>query len=137
MLRKVLLAYGDSAGAEEALSLAIELVRCLQADMHIVVAVKPAQNPEAPDVGADRRYAWQRLRSAEGHTSRAGLVVQLNVVEGDPAAQIIEHARRIAADIIVLGHAHHGRLEPMSGGSVAARVLEQAPCAVLMPSVRP
>jgi nucleotide-binding universal stress UspA family protein len=57
-------------------------------------------------------------------------------VEGEPAAQIIEHARRVSADIIVLGHAHHGRLDQVTGGSVAGRVLEHAPCAVLMPPVR-
>jgi nucleotide-binding universal stress UspA family protein len=135
MLRTVLLAYDGSEEAEEALSLAIELVRCLQADMHVVAVVDPDRGAPGVEVEADRRYAWQRLRDAENLTARAGLTVRLDVVEGEPAAQIVEQARRVTADIIVLGHARHGRLDRLTGGSVVGLVLDQAPCAVLMPPV--
>lgn len=136
MLRTVLLAYDGSEESEEALSLAIELVRCLQADLHIASVVDVTQARSSVDVEASHRYAWQRLRDAEELTARSGLTVRLEVLKGEPAAQLIEHARGVAADIIVLGHARHGRVDQLTGGSVAAVVLERAPCAVLMPPVR-
>ena len=136
MLRTVLLAYDGSNESEEALSLAIELVRCLQADLHIVFVVDVNEARSSVDVEATRRYAWQRLRDAEDLTTRSGLTVRLEVLQGEPAARIIEHARGVTADIIVLGHAHHGRIDQLTGGSVAALVLGRAPCAVLMPPVR-
>lgn len=136
MLRTVLLAYDGAEDAEEALALSIELVRCLQADMHIVAVVDPARETSGADIEADRRYAWQRLRDAEELTARAGLNARLEVLEGDPAARIVEHAHRVAADILVLGHGRHGRLDQLTGGSVGALVLEQAACAVLVPPVR-
>lgn len=136
MLRTVLLAYDGAEEAEEALSLSIELVRCLQADMHIVAVVGGGREPSGADIEADRRHAWQRLRDAEELTARAGLKVRLDVLDGEPAARIVEHARRVAADIIVLGHGRHGRLDRLTGGSVGGLVLEQATCAVLFPPVR-
>ena len=136
MLRTVLLAYDGSDESEEALSLAIELVRCLQADMHIVTVVDVTRALSSEDVEAGRRYAWQRLRDAEVLTARSGLTVRLDVVKGEPAVQILERARELTADIIVLGHASHGRIDRLTGGSVAGPVLERAPCAVLMSPVR-
>lgn len=136
MLRTLLLAYDGSDYAEDALSLAIELGRCLRADMHLIAVIDPHQATSGVDVAANHRYAWQRLRDAEDLVVRAGLTARLEVVEGEPAARIIEHARRVRADIIVLGHAYHGRLDQLTGASVAGRVLEHAPCAVLMPPVR-
>lgn len=135
MLRTVLLAYDGAEEAEEALALSVELVRCLQADMHIVAVVDPAREPSGVDLEADRRHAWQRLRDAEELTARAGLDVRLDVLDGEPAARIVEHARRVAADIIVLGHARRGRLDSLTGRSVGGLVLEQATCAVLFPPV--
>lgn len=136
MLRTVLVAYDGSASAEDALSLAIELVRCLQADMHIVTVISTVREQSAADVAAVRRYAWQRLREAEDLAARFGLSVRLDVVEGEPAAELIQHARRLTADVIVVGHGHHGALDQLTGASVATRLLQHAPCAVLTPRVR-
>ena len=97
MFRTVLLAYDGSAVAEEALTLSIDLVRSLQADMHIVAVVDLGRTSTDADVEADRRFAWQRLRDAEDLTLRAGLTVRLEVAEGDAAVQIVEQARRVVA----------------------------------------
>lgn len=131
MFRTILLAYDGTAVADEALTLSIDLVRSLQADMHIVSVVDDGST-SATDGEGDRRFAWQRLRNAEELAWRAGLTVRLEVLDGDAAVQIVEHARRVVADIIVLGHTRAKHPALPRGGSVAEFVRTHAPCAVLM-----
>lgn len=54
------------------------------------------------------------------------------VVFGDPAREIVDRAREIQADLVVMGT--HGRtgLKRLLLGSVAEKVLRLAPCPVLM-----
>lgn len=58
--------------------------------------------------------------------------VQAVVREGDPATVIVEDAQAQGADVLMLGHHRHGLLERLLTGSVARRVLEHAPCPVLV-----
>ena len=61
--------------------------------------------------------------------------VRTALVEGDPAAGILRYARDHGVDLLVLGT--HGRtgLRRLVLGSVAERVVRQAPCPVMV--VRP
>jgi nucleotide-binding universal stress UspA family protein len=63
---------------------------------------------------------------------RVGGPVKTAVVAGDPASEIIRFARAEAADLVVVGT--HGRtgLKRLVIGSVAERVVREAPCPVLV-----
>jgi nucleotide-binding universal stress UspA family protein len=69
------------------------------------------------------------------------LEAEYHVVLGDPALAILQEARRIGCDLLVIGtHGRSGWERLM--GSVAEEVLRRAPCPVLTakvpaPSVRP
>lgn len=65
----------------------------------------------------------------------ATTAVRMALVEGDPAAEILRYARDHGVDLLVLGT--HGRtgLRRLVLGSVAERVVRQAPCPVMV--VRP
>jgi len=61
-------------------------------------------------------------------------------LEGDPATAIVRYARDAAMDLVVMGT--HGRtgLDRLLLGSVAEKVLRDAPCSVLvvkLPRARP
>jgi nucleotide-binding universal stress UspA family protein len=58
--------------------------------------------------------------------------VQIGVAIGDPSGEIIDYAKEIAADLIVIPS--HGRsgLSRFLLGSVAERVIRFAPCPVLV-----
>jgi universal stress protein A len=60
-----------------------------------------------------------------------GFVVETDVITGSPARAIVEHATAGEFDLIVMGT--HGRtgLSHALMGSVAERVVQKAPCAVL------
>jgi nucleotide-binding universal stress UspA family protein len=53
------------------------------------------------------------------------------VDEGNPARRILEHARTLPADLIVMGTHGQGGFERLVLGSVAERVLRKATCPVL------
>lgn len=73
------------------------------------------------------------IRSLEAFAAdgQSRVPVEVEIAEGQPAAVIVERARDIAAELIVLGT--HGRsgFERWVLGSVAERVLRQARCPVL------
>ncbi len=71
--------------------------------------------------------AWREVAAA-----RAGSPVRSSVRIGAPAEEILRFAREDAMDLVVLGT--HGRtgLKHLVLGSVAERVVRQAPCPVLV-----
>jgi len=62
----------------------------------------------------------------------AGIPATAKVREGETAAEILDEAREIGADLIVLGSRGVGGWSQLLLGSVARRVLVHAPCSVLI-----
>jgi nucleotide-binding universal stress UspA family protein len=58
--------------------------------------------------------------------------VTCEVRAGEPATEIIASAKDHATDMIVVGHRGRGRLIQMVLGSVARKVVDSAPCPVLI-----
>jgi nucleotide-binding universal stress UspA family protein len=79
---------------------------------------------EAQQVEAD-------LREWVAPATTAGLTVDTIVTEGSPATRILDLARALPADLVVTGT--HGRsgVARLILGSVAERVLREAPCPVM------
>jgi nucleotide-binding universal stress UspA family protein len=71
--------------------------------------------------------AEREIRSA-----RADLVIEPILVRGRAGSAIVEEARSMPADLIVVGHRGHGRWESMLLGSVSSEVVDHAPCPVLV-----
>jgi nucleotide-binding universal stress UspA family protein len=66
-------------------------------------------------------------------TARASLAdVVLVAREGDPAEELLEVARAASADLVIVGRRGKDFVARTLLGSVAARVVEQAPCDVLV-----
>jgi nucleotide-binding universal stress UspA family protein len=63
---------------------------------------------------------------------RADLVIEPILVRGRAASAIVDEARSMPADLIVVGHRGHGRWESMLLGSVSSEVVDHAPCPVLV-----
>lgn len=71
--------------------------------------------------------AEREIRSA-----RSDLVIEPILVRGRAASAIVDEARSMPADLIVVGHRGHGRWESMLLGSVSSEVVDHAPCPVLV-----
>lgn len=84
--------------------------------------------------------AHQQLRTAIEHVlaatkcalSAPGREVEIVVKVGRPASAIVDEARAMSADLLVLGSHGRGALAATVLGSVAAEVVDDAPCPVLV-----
>jgi nucleotide-binding universal stress UspA family protein len=87
-----------------------------------------------PEVGgsprADREYWQHQLEQIRPVDAR--IPVHHVFLEGDPATAIVRYAADAGTDLIVMGT--HGRtgLERLLMGSVAEKVMREAPCSVLV-----
>jgi nucleotide-binding universal stress UspA family protein len=62
--------------------------------------------------------------------SRAGIVANHSVIEGDPREVLLAEAARVDADAIFVGARGHGRMEQLLLGSVSSHVVTHAHCTV-------
>jgi nucleotide-binding universal stress UspA family protein len=86
-----------------------------------------------------RQVAHDRLAETLVHLGVAG---EIEVTEGPPSDAIVEVAGRTHADLVVIGTHSHSGIDRLLLGSVALRVVREAPCSVLvarplMPPRRP
>ena len=88
---------------------------------------------ELEDIRTELREHGQRyvdVLRKEGR--RSGLSVHGEVLNGDPFEEIVAHAREHEADLIVMGHVGRRPRNKVLLGSVAERVVEFAPCPVMV-----
>jgi len=143
MLPKVILVPVDfSPNAEQALDYACELASKLGAAVHMVHAITTL--PAALQVALTEDIvqnlvnahteALEKLAAARQGAASFG---KATVEVGDPRDTIVAAAKKIDADLIVMGT--HGRrgLSRVVMGSVAEDVIRHAPCPVLTVREKP
>jgi len=143
---RILLATDGSRAADQARDLVAALplreggrvrivsVAPTRADLLGVPWVVDVQ-PDADDLEDEMlRVHREALDTAEREISsaHADLGIEPILVRGRAASAIVEEARSMPADLIVVGHRGHGRWESMLLGSVSSEVVDHAPCPVLV-----
>jgi nucleotide-binding universal stress UspA family protein len=79
----------------------------------------------------DRQQAPGRLERARHQLAEAsGLSVSSEILEGAPAALIVDQARQWPADLVVVGSHGRGQVARLALGSVSQAVALHAPCSV-------
>ena len=139
---RVLLAVDGSAGSQQAARLVQALAWPPETTLTLLGVVDPgAWIPPGPGVPGRGGLVRENEVSAylAGHQlaisaelGRAGLVAEPTIVRGRPADSIVDEARRIDADLVVLGSRGHGRIGALLLGSVSAAVVDRAPSSVLV-----
>ncbi len=134
---KILCAFDFDGNSTAALLLAGALAKESNATLHILhIARVPTQDMDVPlPFDADPRWekeARTRLALVAKNTLRAGVQYVIDVSTGVPDIDIVRAARELEVDLIVI--ATHGRtgFEHFVLGSVAERVIREAPCPVLV-----
>ncbi len=79
-----------------------------------------------------RSTAEQDVRTAGEQLARPGLTVDTAVLRGRAATAIIERARIMGANLIVVGSRGHGRIGSMLLGSISSELVDHAPAPVLV-----
>jgi universal stress protein A len=142
LLNSVLVAFDFSDTSKHALTYGYNLARAFGGRLHVlhvtdVISTSAAQfYPEGPGdpeaTATDLALAYLRdMLAAEG-AEDAQVAVR---VSSNAAQAIVDHAKEVHADVIVVGT--HGRsgMSRLLMGSVAEHVVRNAPCPVLV--VRP
>jgi len=82
----------------------------------------------AEDFQGDRRTIHELRDSLE----KEGVCVHGRVIQGPTIEKIVEEAKRLDADLIVVGQHNRGLLHRLLQGSVTDGVIHKAPCPVLV-----
>lgn len=141
MYKKILLAYDGSESGQNALLDCHEIAQWSRAELTLI-AVMPLPlsviGPEGgvydPEQERDEKARYQEILDAGvAKLGGAGLSVSGEVVTGDAVSEINDCARRIGANLIVVGHQHlSGWAARWWRGSVSRSLIEDAPCSVLV-----
>jgi nucleotide-binding universal stress UspA family protein len=88
---------------------------------------------QADQIEAELRdQARRTVAAARERLERPGQTVEAVVLPGRPATAIVDKARAMRADLIVVGSLGHGTIESMLVGSVSAEVVDYAAGPVLV-----
>lgn len=79
-----------------------------------------------------REDAVELLDSLTAELDFSGAKVEKAVLVGEPYHMILETAKGIGADLIVMGNRGFSKIKRFFVGSVAQRVISEAPCPVLV-----
>jgi nucleotide-binding universal stress UspA family protein len=127
---------GSDAAMEQAFSLAVTLHAVVDL-VHVIepgILAAPAALGSMPLIDGPALYEEiEKALTVRAEQARAaGLVCQTDSLQGFPPGEIVRHARKVGADLIVLGT--HGRTGIAHAvlGSVAERVVQRATCPVLV-----
>lgn len=138
MYRRILVPLDGSELAETAIPHAELLASATGAELELI-RITLLRFVQAPDgrgyvvqEDGDRQEAESYLQEWAQRLAGRGIKVGFRVSGGNVAEEIVEHASRIKADLIVMST--HGRTGARlwAYGSVAEKVLRAAPCCVLV-----
>ena len=140
MYKRILLAYDGSDAGQTALLDCQELAQWSQAELHLVAVMPSAMSFVGLEGGVydveleEREKKKYRAVLDDGlkRLSEMGRIAQGEVVVGEAIDEITKYARKIDANLIVVGHKH---LDSWAArwwrGSVSGALVEHAPCSVL------
>ncbi|HEY7326170.1 MAG TPA: universal stress protein [Gemmataceae bacterium] len=132
-IKKILYPTDFSSYSNQAYFHAISLAEKHNASLTVLFVYNPDTTTTPGSQGdevADRRY-WQgqleQIRPVD-----TSIPVTHVLLQGDPASEIVRYGRDAGIDMVVMGT--HGRtgVERLLMGSVAEKVLRDAPCSVMV-----
>ena len=145
-VRRILVGYDGLDGGRRALERAIAEAHEPHGRITVLSVAKIPLDLDVPrnfgtldDLSANERQPLAappevvaQLRDASERLATAGLEPELIWTAGDPGRAIVETAKEIRAQVIVLGEHHHGLLGNLFGADVDAEVQREAGCDVIL-----
>jgi nucleotide-binding universal stress UspA family protein len=137
MYSKILIANDGSEGAAKALATAITLAHQLKAELHMISVEELPRFPTTVDEIVEEKEEANRrfdavIAQARSRAKAARVKLQPHVVAGHAVPGIIEFIEREGCDLLVIGFMGHSALYNRLIGSTTDRLVELAPCPVLV-----
>lgn len=144
MYKRILLAYDGSESGQQALLSSQDIAQWSKSEVFLIAVMPPStiyvgveggfydSGSEERDKREFEKYQ-QILQEGLRQLSDSGFITHGEVVVGESVDEITKYARKINADLIVVGHRH---LDSWAArwwrGSTARSLIEHAPCSVLV-----
>lgn len=141
MYKRILLAYDGSDAGQRALLECKEVAQWSSSETHLIAVMPSAMSFVGLEGGVyDVELEQRERRKYEGvlqdglrRMEEAGWRARGEVVTGEAIDEITKYARRIEADLIVVGHKHlNSWAARWWRGSISSALIEHAPCSVLV-----
>ena len=137
MFKKILIANDGSEGAARALSAAIKLAKEQEAELHMISVEEmprfPASIDEVIEEKAEANHVYEAVMSrALAQAQAAGIKLIPHVLAGHPVSSIAEFIEQEGFGLLVIGYMGHTALYNRIIGSTTDRLVEHAPCNVLV-----
>jgi len=132
-IRKILVPTDFSPAADAALRYAIDMARGLSAEIHLVHAwqLSAYASPSSDLAKGMERDLSRDLAQAAARVPAGEVALHQHLRLGIPYVEIVDAARDLGADLVVMGTTGKTGLEHFLLGSVAERVVRTAACPVL------
>jgi nucleotide-binding universal stress UspA family protein len=138
MFNNILVAVKFSTAGAQALELAIRMAKNSRAHLHLFHAMDYRLQPDHPELNQQQEAIENRIRRDVQAVSGDLEQFSVAVYPADPAMEVCKLARRIGADLIVLGcHQRSGMTAMGRVDYVGMTILEKAPCPVMLIPQRP
>lgn len=137
MFKKILIATDGSAQANKALKIAVEMAQTEGAALTILSVAPVTEFGTEEMIGLSHAEAAKMrfpfLEQAQAYAAENGVEkANLVTLRGNPAQVIIEYLNSNPHDLLVVGHRGMSNIQALLMGSVAYKVSNMAPCAVLI-----
>jgi nucleotide-binding universal stress UspA family protein len=141
MYKRILLAYDGSDAGQKALLDSRELANWNQSELVLIAVMPSAMSFVGLEGGVydmeleerEKKKHQAVLEDGLRRLSEAGYASRGEVVVGEAVEEITKYAKKIGADLIVVGHKH---LDSWAArwwrGSISGAMIEHAPCSVLV-----
>lgn len=140
-MKTILVAADGSSSSGRALDVAARLAADSQAALVIITIAQLRLSPELKEFGRTENLAADEIQEleassilskAQARVADVGLKKVTTLARpGDPAEAILNAAKELRADAIVMGRRGRGRLTGLLLGSVSQKVVSLAPCPVM------
>jgi len=136
LIKKVLVLTDGSQNSRSALRYAVEICRNFKASLHLFSVIEDLPSYATLEVGSEfisqvQETIKSEVVSCSGYCETSGVACEGEIRHGVPYEEIINYAKEIDIDLIVMATHGHSGLSHFLLGSVAEKVVRHAPCPVL------
>ena len=136
MYHRILVGYDGSAAGRKAFDAALDLAAKHAAELHVLTVCRTMDIGDDVETEAvienSREYHRKLLAPLRRRAEQAGVKAHFEVAIGHPAEQLIFHADRHQADLIVVGDRGRSKFARLLLGSVSKQVVQYAGRPVLV-----
>ncbi|MHB8076790.1 universal stress protein [Desulfosporosinus fructosivorans] len=136
MFKKIMVATDGSVLADKALKTAVEQAKVEEAVLTILNVIPVTDMGSAEMIGLSRAEATKMkypfLQKAQDYATNNGVEAKTLTLSGHPGQVIVDYLNSHPHDLVVLGHRGLSNIQALLMGSVAFKVANLAPCAVLI-----